>query len=342
MHQLNELPAIGLTMGDAAGIGAEILAKAAQKGELIKDAHPIIFGDLRLLKRGMEIAGADFPYTVVKDIETAVHTEGIVLIDSQRIDAYAVDMGKTSTVCGKEAAEDLRTIVGYSQQGWVEGVCFAPNDKTAIKNAGYPITGMANLLALFYECKGNYGEINIAEGRFNARVISHVPVKDIAASLTTPAIIKTIRLGNSAAQSFGIDIPRVAVAALNPHAGENGTCGTEEIDIILPAIEAVRSEGMNVTGPLAADTVFVQLFNDVYDVVITMYHDQGQIAFKLKDFDNGVTYYSGLPFPATTCAHGTAYGRAGKGRANPGSFIAAYRTVVKMAHVARKRKNESR
>lgn len=170
------------------------------------------------------------------------------------------------------------------------------------------------LMAHCFDVKGLYGEINVLENIQTVRVTSHIPLKNVSANLSKERILECIRLAYDTCKGSGIAEPRVAVSGLNPHNGENGKCGTEEIDVIIPAVEAARAEGMNVEGPFSADVVFMRAFRGDFDTVVTMYHDQGQIALKLRGFE-GVTVGGGQPYPIVTPAHGTAYGKAGKGTA---------------------------
>jgi 4-hydroxythreonine-4-phosphate dehydrogenase len=340
-----EKAVVGLTMGDAAGVGSEILVKSVCSGALSADAAAVLIGDKRQLEQGFRVTGKCFPCDVTETVEEAVESamkNGIALLDTKDIDTDKVEFGISSEICGKNSAETMAMAVKYCVKGFFEGFCFGPNNKVAMKKAGYDFTGMIDILAQFFNHTGSCGELNIVENFFNARVTGHIPLKDVSASLTSEEILRTIRLSHDGLRCFGIDMPKIAVAALNPHAGENGKCGSEEINVIAPAIESARSEGMDVSGPFAADTLFIRVFKGQYDVAVTMYHDQGQIAFKLKDFDNAVTFYAGLPFPVTTCAHGPAYGRAGKGTASPNAFIAAYKTVAQMALVSKQNKKHAR
>ncbi|WP_243009047.1 4-hydroxythreonine-4-phosphate dehydrogenase PdxA [Clostridium sp. AM58-1XD] len=335
-------PVIGVIMGDAAGIGSEIIAKAAEEGSLTKEARPVIIGDYRQLERGMEIAGADFPVEVKDTIEEAVkyasEDKGIVIYDTKFLDAYAVKLGELSAECGKDEAENMALAVKFCRLGLIEGFCFAPNNKSALKMAGYHLSGMVDFLAEMFEYRGIKGEININGAAFNARVTGHIPAKNVSAALSVEKILDTLHMSYDTVKRFGIEKPRVAVAALNPHGGENGTCGTEEIDIIAPAVETARKEGIDITGPLAADTLFGQLFAGKYDLALTMSHDQGQIAFKLINFDRVVTIYGGIPYPVGTGAHGTAYDIAGKGVAGHRAYVTAYNIVVQMCKVAAAKK----
>lgn len=326
-------PVIGVTMGDPAGVGPEIVAKAAAQGILAKDAHPIIVGDQRLFKRGMEIAKVRVDFQVAATLEEALTMDGIVVLDTRKFDAADLVMGELREECGRDAATNIQTCVQYCRQGLMDGICFAPNNKAAMKKAGFVLHGAIDLLAGFFQFTGNRGELNVLDDVWTARVTSHIPVKDISARLTEEGILKSIHLVNDTLKRAGIAKPRIAVAALNPHGGEGGTCGREEVEVIAPTVEKAKAMGIETDGPFPADTLFIKLFNKEYHAAVTMFHDQGQIAMKLKGFDQGVTVMAGLPNPVTTCSHGSAFDIAGKGIANPGAWGNSYGLVVKMAAV---------
>lgn len=324
-------PIVGVTLGDAAGIGPELVAKAAGKGLLEQDAQPVIIGDERNLRRGMETANVHFEYKVALTIEDALKLNGIVLLDTKKIDAYAVKMGEVSSICGMDSATNVRKAVEFCRQGLIDGICFGPNNKKAMKLAGFVLNGAIDLISGFFDFQGYRTELNMLNNSWTSRVTSHIPLREVSEKLTISGIVNAINLMDKTLRRAGVSDPRIVVAALNPHAGEGGTCGVEEIETIRPAVEEARSSGINAFGPLPADTLFKKLFDGDYDAAVTMFHDQGQIAMKLQGFDNGVTVMAGLPHPVTTCSHGTAFDLAGKGIANPGAWESAYRLAVKMA-----------
>jgi len=166
---------------------------------------------------------------------------------------------------------------------------------------------------------------------WTTRVTSHVPIREVSALITKHRVYGTIGYLNKELEQFGIEDPHIAVTALNPHAGEGGLCGTEEIDVIAPAIQQAKTEGINVEGPFPADTIFLRVKKENFQGIVSMYHDQGQIATKILGFDKGVTLHGGMPVPITTPAHGTAYGRAGEGRANPEAMTRAFQIGCQLA-----------
>jgi 4-hydroxythreonine-4-phosphate dehydrogenase len=219
----------------------------------------------------------------------------------------------------------------FADTGHAQAVCFTPFNKQAMRFAypGYDdeIRFVADVLSF----TGKVREFNVLEKVWNARVTSHIPLKDVASTLTVEGILAELELAWMCLKKAGYDNPKIAVAGLNPHAGDGGSFGMEEIDIIEPAVKAARTKGFDVDGPFPADTVFLRALKDGFQAVLTMYHDQGQIAMKLMGFDKGVTMMGGLPFPLCTPAHGTAYDIAGKGIADVGATREAILLAARMA-----------
>jgi 4-hydroxythreonine-4-phosphate dehydrogenase len=219
-------------------------------------------------------------------------------------------------------------------EGAAQAVCFTPFNKQAMRLADPSYEDEIGFTAGVLGFKGFASEFNILEGLWNARVTSHIPLAAVASSLSVERIVEALSLTAAALAAAGFAPPRIAVAALNPHAGDGGNFGREEIDIIAPALEAAKARGIAAEGPYPADTVFVRARAGQFDAVLTMYHDQGQIAMKLMGFDRGVTLLGGFPFPICTPAHGTAYDIAGKGTANLGATRAAFLLAAQMAKVS--------
>ena len=200
---------------------------------------------------------------------------------------------------------------------------------------GCPYHAEIDLFKDRFSCPDVPGEINILEGLWTTRVTSHVPIHAVCSLITKPRVYDAIEYINKELKQYGIEAPRIAVTALNPHAGEGGRCGTEEIDVIIPAIQQAQVDGMSVEGPFPADTIFLRVKKENYQGVVSMYHDQGQIATKLLGFHKGVTLHGGMPVPITTPAHGTAFGRAGEGRANPEAMIRAFKIACQLTEKGR-------
>ncbi|HTX04123.1 MAG TPA: 4-hydroxythreonine-4-phosphate dehydrogenase PdxA, partial [Candidatus Acidoferrales bacterium] len=217
------------------------------------------------------------------------------------------------------------------QRGEIDGIVFAPLNKNAMRLGGLREGDELDFIVERLGFGGNCGELNVLGNLWTSRVTSHVPLRDVGALVTQSRVYAAILLANDTLRASGISAPRLAVAGLNPHAGDGGTYGDEEIREIAPAIERAKDDGIDARGPFPADTVFVAAMNGDYDAVVTMYHDQGQIAMKLLRFGSGVTVLAGLPVPITTVGHGTAYDIVGKGIARPDGLREAFRICCSMA-----------
>lgn len=336
MNQFTGKPVIAVPLGDAAGIGPEIVAKLCANGFLQEQAKPVLVGDESVLKRGMRDTGTSFAYRVCKSLEEAVaeaqKEEGLVLYDTESLDASKVKISTISEVNGKEEADNLCKIMDGCTAGLVEGFCFAPLCKAAMKAGGYHYESEHELFADHFGVMDQpHGEMNVLDNLWTSRVTSHIPIKDVSAHLTMKTVGDAIDLAYKTLKRAGYENPRVAIAALNPHGGENGTCGREEIDVLQPAVAKANANGENIVGPFPSDTLFIRAFKGDFDAVVTMYHDQGQIALKLKGFERGITVAAGQPYAITTPAHGTAYDIAGTGKCTTSAFEAAYKLCIKMA-----------
>jgi 4-hydroxythreonine-4-phosphate dehydrogenase len=320
-------PILGILLGDAAGVGPEIIAKVAAKGILNEHCYPVIIGDLRVLRRGMKSAGVDFEHCVIDDMADADWSKGIPVLDQKNLNPEEIKIGEVSPLCGKASGDMLVTAVNLYKEGKLDGFCFAPLNKGALKKAGFNYESEHYLFADLFNWTEPFGEINVLDDLWTSRVTSHIPVKEISDKLSTETILRAMKLVNKTLTRAGMENGSIAVAALNPHAGENGLCGREEIDIILPAMEEAKKLGINAVGPYPSDILFIKAFKGEFNAVVTMYHDQGQIAMKLKGFDQGITIAGGLPAAIVTASHGTAYDIAGKGIAK----TAAFENAVKMA-----------
>ncbi|MEO8859587.1 MAG: 4-hydroxythreonine-4-phosphate dehydrogenase PdxA, partial [Burkholderiaceae bacterium] len=217
-----------------------------------------------------------------------------------------------------------------AQAGEVDAICFAPLNKFAMKQGGLRHDDELHHFAEFLGVTGYFCEFNTLGGLWTSRISSHVPMKDVPKYIEHQRIVDATTLIYRSLQANGVAAPRVAVAGFNPHNGDGGTCGREEIDIIGPAVKALNEAGLPVIGPFSADTIFLRARDGELDAIVTMYHDQGQIALKLMGFSQGVTVQGGLPVPITTPAHGTAYDIAGLGRANADAIANAFAIACRM------------
>ena len=330
-------PVLGIMLGDATGIGPELVSKLASK-DFYKDyCRPVIIGDARIFQCGLNTFGGKVPYYTVDTVEQIDwDKDEYPILDLKNQDPAKITVGKADVYCGTGTMAMLKCGCDLCKEGKIEGFCFAPFNKIALKQGGCHFESEHYFMADYFGVTAPFGEINMLGDLMTVRTTSHVPVKQVSDMLTVDRIYRAIELGYSAAKSTGKENPRISVAALNPHCGENGLCGTEEIDRIKPAIDKARANGWDVTGPYSSDILFIRAFKGEFDAVVTMYHDQGQIALKLKGFDYGITVAGGQPYPIATCAHGTAYEIAGKGIANTSAFENAVKMASKMALAKRK------
>ena len=312
-----EKPVIALAMGDPCGISPELTAKVVALDEVRKAARVVVIGDRRIYDEGMKVAGA-----------SAMPDE---FIDLKHLDPSSIRRGVASKEGGASALATYRHALRMVADGKADAVCFTPFNKQAMRMAEASYEDEIGFTARVLGFKGVATEFNILEGLWNARVTSHIPLSKVAAALSVDKIVEGLELTATALRAAGFEPPRIGVAALNPHAGDGGNFGREEIDIIEPAVKKAKAKGLPADGPYPADTVFVRAKAGQFDAVLTMYHDQGQIAMKLMGFDRGVTLLGGFPFPICTPAHGTAYDIAGKGIANVGAARAALLLAARMA-----------
>lgn len=324
-------PILGITLGEATGIGPELIAKLIFNDRLSRYCRPVIIGDARVLELGKKIAGVDFPVTVVEDV-SAIDWDGpISILDQKNFDPTNLEMGKINVDSGRVTGDTLVAALHLLEDGAIQGMVFAPLNKQAFILGGYEYEDEHALFREFFKWDKPAGIMNVLDNLWTFRVTCHIPLSEVATSLNRDNVLSSIRLADGTLRLAGYERPRIGVAALNPHSGEGGLCGREEVDIIRPAIEAARAEGAEALGPFSADTIFLSAFDGAFDAVVTMYHDQGQIATKLKGFDIGVTVAAGLPYPITTPEHGTAFNIAGKGIAKTEATEQAIIIAAKMA-----------
>ncbi|MBU4317959.1 MAG: 4-hydroxythreonine-4-phosphate dehydrogenase PdxA [Proteobacteria bacterium] len=325
-------PVIGILLGDAAGIGPEIVARMFAKEDLRTYCRPIIIGDRRILARGMEIAKVAFPIAQIEEPSQARWTGPIPMINQESLDPAGIPMGQISALAGRETGEMMVYAMGLCTGGQISGFAFGPYHKAAMEYGGYPLLEKGtSFFGRHLNWNKPFGEMNVVRNLWTSRVTSHIPLKEVSENLSVRRIKGSIHLAHSTLKKAGFNNPRLAVAALNPHCGEEGLCGSEEIEIISPAVKEAVSEGINVFGPLSADTLFAEAVNGAYDGVVTLYHDQGQIALKLLDFETVVTVLAGLPYAITTPSHGTAFDIAGKGVARSEAMRQAVIIAAKIA-----------
>ena len=321
---------VGLLLGDPCGIGPELVAKLMAGGELDPDAATIVIGEPGVLARGARCAGVELGLPEVSSPDEAARGTA-ALLRGPSLDPAAAPVGEVSAAAGAYVLDVFRQALGLARAGALDALCFAPCNKQAMHAGGLAFEDELRFFAHELGCAGCVGEINATGDLATTRVTSHVPLRAVADLITEDAVLNATRLAHRTLRAAGKPHPRIAVAGLNPHAGDGGVFGREEIEVIAPAMARARAEQIAASGPYPADTVFVRARDGAFDAVVTMYHDQGQIAMKLMGFERGITILAGLPVPITTPAHGSAFDIAGTGSARVDALRQAYLTACGMA-----------
>jgi len=327
------LPLVALLLGDRNGIGPEISARLLAEATLCDTAVPVVIGDPAVLAQGQQVAGFDLelPLATAPDDIAGLAAGGRPLLLPRPAAGVETTPGRATAEAGREVLDTLAFAAGLAADAVIDGVVFAPLNKHAMHLGGIGHEDEMQYLKTVLGCTNEVGELNELDGLWTTRVTSHVPLKDVAGLIDRDGILRAARLAHRTLVDSGVTAPRLGICALNPHAGDGGNFGREEIDVIAPAVAAARGEGLDVEGPLPCDTVFVRARDGGFDAVVTMYHDQGQIAMKLMGFGRGVTVLGGLPFPVATCGHGTAYDIVGQGNAGHTALANAWRICAGMA-----------
>lgn len=329
---MSTLPRIGFMLGDVTGIGPEIAAKLLASGKPAACAQTIIIGDRRVLELGMRNAGVKFAYSVCKSIDDIQWPrKDYPLIDLGDTDPAKFPQGVSSDEAGKLAGDTLKFMIDLAVAGKLDGISFAPLNKGAMNRGGWKFNDEHQMFASLLKHSGFFGEMNVIDQFSTFRVTSHVALREAVNMISPERITAAVNLANDTLRAAGKASPRIGVAALNPHNGENGLFGDEEIRIIRPTVEKLKNSGIDCTGPISSDAIFLQALKGKFDGVVMMYHDQGQIATKLLGFNKGVTVTAGLPAVFTTPAHGTAYDIVGQGKADPGALEHAFTLAARMA-----------
>ena len=324
-------PNIALVIGDPAGVGPELVAKLLAAGEASKQANVFVIGNRASMADAERAIGSSLGLATINQTEIGSRDfTQPVWLDWPGIDTPAFARGKAEAPNGKFMLDMLTLGAQLTRDGKTDALCFAPLNKGALRAGGMR---QADELRWFEDLLGSHnytGELNVLDTLWTSRVTSHVALKDVSALLTKEGVADAAQLITTSLKASGKTEPRVAVCGLNPHNGDSGNYGSEEIEIIEPGVALARSRGIAVDGPFPADTIFVRAKNGHYDGIVTMYHDQGQIAMKLMGFERGVTVQGGLSIPVTTPAHGTAYDIAGQGVANVGAMKNAFDLACRM------------
>jgi len=318
-----------ITMGDAAGSGPEIVTKALADPDIRAVSRSVVIGDAATMRAALEITGVPGEVRVIEKLSEALFQEGFIeVIDLHNIQLDRLTRGKIDPMAGKAAFEYIKLATEMALAGECDAMVTSAISKEALNKAGYHYDGHTQLLAEL--CGVSNVAMMLVSGKLRvSHVTTHVSLLRAIELVRPERILTVLRLTSEAVRQMGIDEPRIAVAGLNPHAGEGGLFGDEEIKYFARAIDAARREGMNVTGPLPPDSVFLRTSEGQFDAAVAMYHDQGHIALKMLGITQGVNVTLGLPIIRTSVDHGTNFGKAGKGTADPASLILA----IKLASV---------
>jgi 4-hydroxythreonine-4-phosphate dehydrogenase len=329
----DERPVLGLMLGDMTGIGPEISVKLLAARTLEPLARIAVVGDARVLALGCKDAGVPLEwrtYASVRDIDWSRKGE-VPLVDLRNVDPAQLPRGEISADSGRLTGDTLKRMTDMAHAGELEGVTFAPLNKAALHRGGWKYHDEHQLFAALNAHEGFFGEMNVIQQFATFRVTSHISLRQALDLVTPERIASAVRLADSTLKANGIAAPRIGVAALNPHCGEGGLFGDEEIRIIKPTVDQLREQGLDCTGPVSSDVIFLKALKGEFDGVVMMYHDQGQIATKLLGFNKGVTVTAGLRTVYTTPAHGTAFDIVGQGKADTGALEQALRIAARMA-----------
>ncbi|MCK4400885.1 4-hydroxythreonine-4-phosphate dehydrogenase PdxA [bacterium] len=329
--QKRDKPIVGLAMGDAAGIGPELIIKALKQPKTTENLDAMVIGDAKIMRKAVKLLKSSMTIETCQSCEDANFSAGVInVIDLNNLPTEVYATGKVEAAAGKAAVEYIEKAVQMALDRQVDAIATAPVNKEAMHLAGYDFAGVTELLGRLTDCKKFSLVVVLGPIRL-FWVTNHVSLRKALDGVTKEAVLKKIHTVNEALTDFGIDKGSIAVTALNPHGGEGGAMGAEEIKEIIPAINIAQEEGINVLGPFPADTIFLQGRKGKFDAILAMYHDQGNIAAKLMDFGAGVTVVAGLPIIRTSVAHGTAFDIAGKGIAAPDTYIAAIKKAGEIA-----------
>lgn len=324
-------PVVAITMGDPAGVGPEITAKALTREEVWNCCRPLVVGDAGVLKNAIALVAAPLaPHPIVNVAEALFDPAAPDVLDLRNVDLAKLQPGQVSAAAGQASVDYVKKAVALALEGQVDGIATGPINKAALRAAGIPYIGHTELLAVLTG-EEQVTTMLVTPGLRVAHVTRHVPLGEVAAHITRERVLETIRLTDTGLRQMGIPCPRLAVAALNPHGGDEGLLGREEIEIIGPAVEAARAEGIEARGPIPADSVFFRVIRGEFDAVVAMYHDQGHIPIKTHDFERSVTMTLGLPIVRTSVDHGTAFDIAWQGLANEESMVEAILLAAQMA-----------
>ena len=337
-----ERPIVGISVGDPAGIGPEVCARALALPRIHGIARALVLGDLGLMREAVRLCGLGLEVRAAASPAAGSYREGVIdVLQTGGVDLRELRRGVVSPLAGKASFECVRAVIELALAGRIHATVTGPINKEAINAAGFHYAGHTEIYGALTGSR-DYAMM-LVDGEFRVvHVSTHCSLREACERARTPRVLTVIELAHRALLRLGIDRPRIAVAGLNPHAGEAGLFGREEIEEIAPAVREAASRGIGASGPYPADTLFSKLAGGLYDIVVAMYHDQGHIPAKLRSFRydsasdgwlsmSGVNVTLGLPIVRTSVDHGTAFDRAWKGTANPDSMVQAIEMAVRLA-----------
>ena len=323
-------PIIGITMGDPAGIGPEIIVKALSERTFRDQYQPVVIGDITVLEDAIRQFKISVSCRSISDFEDLPDSNDILVYDFDRLDRTGYRQGIVHAGCGDIAYKTILKAVELAQNNKISAIVTAPICKESLHLAGHIFDGHTGLIAQLTHTQ-NYRMLFSAEKLKILHVTAHLSLLDAIHKLSTPLVLDSIELGYQHMLKLGYTAPRIAVCGLNPHAGENGIFGREDLDIILPAVQMAQKKNILVEGPLPADTTFLRAYNGRFDMVIAQYHDQGHAPGKLVAFDTAVNVTVGLPIIRTSVDHGTAFDIAGQGIAKFKNLNYAIQYAINLA-----------
>ncbi|ALA20380.1 MULTISPECIES: 4-hydroxythreonine-4-phosphate dehydrogenase PdxA [unclassified Chelatococcus] len=322
----SSLPPIAITMGDPSGVGAEVIVKALAERDAESRARFVVIGDRETLERALKVCGLSL---ALADFDGSPVADGIALVHVP-VAGLPGRFSVLSPACGEASYQYIRRAVEMALKGEAAGIVTAPISKEALNAAGHHYDGHTGLLAALTQSASSW--MLLASERLKViHVSTHVALRDAIGRATTERVLATIRTGHAHLRRMGYERPRIAVAGMNPHCGENGLFGTEDDDALRPAVVAAKAEGIDVEGPISADTLYYRAYQGAFDLVVAQYHDQGHIPIKLVAFDSAVNVSLGLPIDRTSVDHGTAFDIAGTGKAKHVNMLAALAYAERLA-----------
>jgi len=331
-------PIIGITMGDPAGIGPEVVLKALTDDRLHEICRPVVIGDVGLLKEVTASLSIAINFCLFGNEWSEASGGSVEVIDLDNAHRDSIAFGVESEMTGRASAEYITRAVETWKAGEIDAISTAPISKNALKLAGYSFPGHTEFLAHMTDTK-EFAMSFFADKLRVVLVSTHVSLRNAIELVTTESLVDLIRFSDKTLPSLIGKRPKIAVAGINPHASEGGMFGNEEAEQISPALEICRNEGIDVSGPFSPDTIFLRGFRGEFDLVVACYHDQATIAVKSLSFGSSVNVTLGLPLIRTSVDHGTAFDIAGKGIADESSMKAAIKLAADLVNIKRVRGN---